>query len=434
MVEANPSYHNTKGPQPFEHLKLDNNGKILEQAYQEIGYKLIDPNGPSQIGAVHYQVSAKHYEVTTTNAAYIRPIRKKRSNLKIETEAHVTRIIIDPVTKTATGVEYYSAKNNLTKVALAHKEVIVSAGTVNSPKLLLLSGIGPANELRKHEIDVIQESAVGRNLANQVTTRGLTVMLNKTATIKSLQDIEKDCSQWLNNRSGPLTHLDVASFGALFQTSLEKSRDLPNIRVVNLGANLTPDSDKSIYSVGLPGSFYNGISIRPTLMTPKSRGYVKLNKTDPIWGRPLINPRYLEDPADLDALVYAVMKSLELFKTKAFLENGYQLVDDPLPACKQHEFSSQNYWKCVVMQMTEGEFINGGTCKMGPKHDPGAVVNPRLRVYGVKRLRVVDTSIMPSLPRGSGIAVALMIAEKASAMIKEDWKKWTCDKINESGI
>ena len=128
-----------------------------------------------------------------------------------------------------------------------------------------------------------------------------------------------------------------------------------------------------------------------------------LNEIDPLWGPPLIYPGYFSNSNDLDVLVEGVEIVLKLFNTETFKKNDLTLIKKPLHPCRQFKFGERDYWMCVMMEYTATPFHLVGTCKMGPSSDPQAVVNERLKVYGVDRLRVVDSSIMPKITRGNTI-------------------------------
>lgn len=398
---------------------LDENTQIMLDALQELGYNKTDPNSEQQIGAVENQFTAKNGVRQSTNAAFIRPVRKQRSNLIIKTHTYVKRVIIDPKTKRAIGVDVCS-KTGSSQVIYAKKEVILSAGALSSPKLLMLSGIGPKEELEKHNISLIFNSSVGRNLQNHVTLENLVFSL----TNKTLPDIDqkvKDLENYIKSHTGPLSTVGPFSIGTFLQTKYETSKTAPDtqfrITSTNLHDFLTGTSVPSFE----PYSYYDSIMVASTLLTPKSRGFIVLNDTDPIWGDPLIYPGYFQVDSDLDTLVEGIKIAMKLADTKSFHENGYNLVSFTLPACKQFKFGTGDYWKCVGMEYTTAAHHFVGTCKMGPKNDTEAVVDPRLRVYGISGLRVIDASIIPVIIRGNTNAPTIMIAEKASDMIKEEW-------------
>ena len=171
----------------------------------------------------------------------------------------------------------------------------------------------------------------------------------------------------------------------------------------------------------LPVSYYDGVNARPILIAPRSRGYLTLNETDPTWGAPLIYPGYFTDPHDLDVMIAGIRIGRKLFDTQAFKDNGFSLLNQSLPACQQHEFDSDEYWRCVARHYTSTIYHFVGTCKMGPKSDPDAVVDAKLKVHGVKGLRVVDASIMPNITRGNTNAPTIMIGEKISHLMTRFW-------------
>ena len=393
-------------------------------AFQELGYKKTDFNGPHQLGIGEYQFTAKNGVRRSTNAAFIRPIRKQRSNLFIKTQVFAKRVLIDPKTKKVIGVEYASNKNSPSQVAYVKKEVIITAGTLNSPKVLLLSGIGPKEELKKHNISLIYDSSVGRNFHNHLSAQKLAYSLPNT-TLPSFEKMKRDLELYKKSHKGPLSTIGFR-FGVFIQTnkSNDENRKLsPDIDIGVLGVSVNDLKTGTNVPTTLPCHYYDGIGFQVEVFTPKSRGAIRLNKTDPIWGNPEIYTGYYSVESDFYPLYEGIKIAMRLAKTKAFIKNGYKMLEASLPACKKFKFSSFEYWKCSGMEYPNPVHHLVGTCKMGPKSDPEAVVDPRLCVYGVHGLRVADASIIPVVTRGNTNAPTIMIAEKASDMIKEDWGK-----------
>ncbi|XP_033213780.1 glucose dehydrogenase [FAD, quinone]-like [Belonocnema kinseyi] len=408
IVKENPTYHQTGGYLSVERFPdITPDARIILRGLDEIGLKYMDVNAESQLGSMDLQTTSKNGSRQSTNKAFLRPIRDKRTNLFIKTRTVVTKVLIDVFSKKALGVVYTNTLTGKRYTVMAKKEVIVSAGSINSPKLLMLSGIGPINELQKHGIDVIQHLSVGQNLQDHVTFSGIHIEIVGRKMPSCSQRL-RDLKYYQATHRGPFSNLGVTTISGFFRTEYEKIKSAPDIQFV-----FGSDTDSIIY--------YNQLYIHPVLLTPKSVGSITLNVTDPIWGAPVIRARYFTHDLDMKRMIQGVRKALQLFNTKTFKESKFKLNETPIPPCAIYKYNSDSYWTCVIKNYSRTLYHPVGTCKMGPQKDPEAVVDPQLRIHGIENLRVIDASIMPNVVRANTNAAVIMIAEKGSNMIKETW-------------
>ncbi|XP_018571565.1 glucose dehydrogenase [FAD, quinone]-like, partial [Anoplophora glabripennis] len=419
-------YHGSGGYQTVEYFPYqDENTLAILKAYQELGLEYLDQNTERMIGTSLLQHTTRDGERLSTNGAFIRPIRNNRKNLAVQPNSHATRVLIDPKTKTAFGVEYLH-KGKLVQ-AIAHKEVILSAGSLNSPILLMLSGIGPAHHLEENNIHVLKDLAVGFNLQDHTTIDGVVFQLtNYSATIVSDEERKKDVFTWKQAREGPLSGSGPLQANAFIQTKYEKELGRPDIQISMDAVNVDNFLKNPILTYNtavLPLAYYNGLMARPILLGPESRGRVLLNSSDPVFGHPVIHANTFFEEIDLLRIVEGAKQSLNLENTEIFKHYGIEVNRTPLPACEHLYFGTDEYWACVAMAYTTTIFHPVGTCKMGPKHDVSAVVDSELRVHGIKNLRVIDASIMPKIVHGNTNAAVIMIGERGSDFVKSAWLK-----------
>lgn len=426
-IEAHDrQYHSVGGPLNVERFEyVDVNTLMIVQAFKEKGLPVTDFNGPQQLGTDIAQSTSKDGRRWSANTAYIRPIRDRRPNLNVVPGAFVTKIVIDPISKTAIGVQYI--KNDAYYTVYARKEVILSAGALNSPKILMLSGVGPAEHLQSLNIPVLANLKVGFNLQDHATTDAFIYSLsNKTSTLIDGQTLISEVynyQQQCCKKHGSLSSTTTLNAIAFIKTHFAYD-DAPDIQFHFDGRNVQEFySDPTTYlsSFVLPISYYDGIAARPLLLTPKSRGYILLNHTDPLFGQPLIYSNFFTVKEDLDTLVASLQYAVSLEETEAFRASGARVLRVPVEACTGFPWGTYDYFACLFTSYTSTIYHPVGTCKMGPKWDHEAVVDPKLKVYGIKKLRVIDASIMPKIVRGNTNAPTLMIAEKASDLIKEEW-------------
>lgn len=358
--------------------------------------------------------------------------KKKRKNLHILTNSRVTKILIDPKSKTAYGVEFQTKGRKFT--IYASKEVILSAGPIESPHLLMLSGVGPADHLTSIGIDVIKDLKVGETLYDHISFPGLTFLLNGTQLtlverkIASIQNIV----QYTQFGDGPLSSLaGVETLGYIKTNVSEELGDIPDIELIGSCASLASDQGNIVAKgIHLADWLYNDIykpienlesfTVLFMLLHPKSKGSLRLASKNP-YKQPKLYGNYLTDSKDVATTVAAIRYIIKLIDTPPFKKYGATLYKKKYANCAHYDFDSDKYWECAVRTVTSTLHHQIATCKMGPNTDQTAVVDPELRVHGIKSLRVADSSIIPSTIAAHTNAPAIMIGEKAADFIKLTW-------------
>jgi choline dehydrogenase len=424
-IAANSKYHAVGGLLNVQRFPYkDKNAQFIVDAFEELGYKETDFNGGAQTGVMLNQFTQKDGSRMSTNRAFISPFRNKRKNLKVVTNIRVTNILIYPNNKTAYGVEYAWEKGRQIKGKVyANKEVIVSAGAIKSPHLLMLSGIGPQSTLDSVGIEVIEDLQVGQNLQDHIACAGLEIKLgDKQQTLSSDQKTLQDIRQYAYHRRGPLSGTgSLEASGYIKSRFAEPTIDYPDIQYF-LPPQAVFNTSAGEVHFKTPFSEYNHILFQPGVMSAKSIGHITIKNKDPFL-QPIIVPNYFENITDLNIMIDALnFVANNLSNTKVFKDAGMSLDKTPLPDCVHLEFGTNDYWTCLARNYTQTLHHFSGTCKMGPDRDPAAVLDSRLRVRGVRHLRVVDASIIPVLGNSNTNAPVIMIAEKASDMIKEAWQ------------
>nr|XP_023022650.1 glucose dehydrogenase [FAD, quinone]-like [Leptinotarsa decemlineata] len=357
---------------------------------------------------------------------------KYRRNLLVALQSFTKKIIIDKKSRIATGVEVV-IENRMLKL-YAKKEIIVSAGSINSPQLLMLSGIGPKHHLEELGVDVIEDLPVGKNLQDHMIFMGFTVELNNNALkLKhSLHQID-DIYKYFLNRSGDLARISITNLVGFINTKNDSI--YPDIQFHHI--IYVPDDRYLLPLLGEAMGFRDEVTQRkqdfnkkyptlefiPTLLNPKSNGEIYLRTNDP-FEKPMIRSGYFTDigDEDINVLLGGIRFAEKVVESDPFKKHDPKILRANLPACDVFQFRSDEYWKCALRHLSTTLYHQAGTCKMGPLNDNSSVVDSRLKVHGIKNLRVVDGSIMPKIVSGNTQAPIMMIGHKAGVMITEDWR------------
>ena len=387
-------FHGQAGPLHVEDRRYTH---PLTEAWVEsavaAGFKPNDDfNGAEQEGAGLYQVTCKKGRRWSVAKAYLEPVAD-RSNLTVRTGALAERVVVED--GRAVGVAYRSGGQTLT--AYAEAEVVLSGGAVNTPQLLMLSGIGPATHLREVGVDVVHDLAgVGQNLHDHPAAP----MVFHTKGISDLADHNNlvNFARAKATGTGPLVS-NIGEGGGFW-----RSRD--DLAAPDLQAHVAPSG---FWDNGMHEPTTRKFTVAPTLVNVASRGQLRLRSTDPRW-HPEIDPAYYDDQADLDAMTSGVRRLLETVRGGPLA--GY--LDSPaMPA--QKDPTDAEIVEHIRMH-SQTLYHPVGTCAMGTGEQ--SVVDPELRVRGLDGLRVVDASVMPAVPRGNTNAPTIMIGERAADLIR----------------
>ena len=383
--------HGTGGPLNVADLRCVNPlTEVFLNACEAAGIgKNADFNGATQAGAGFYQVTQKNGARASASDAYLKPALR-RGNLTVWTQVQAARLMIEE--GRAVGVEFFQKQSQDRQQVRAGREVILCAGAIGSPQLMLLSGIGPREQLEALGIRVaVDLEGVGGNLQDH---------LNIGQSFHSTQDISLSNAENIPNvlkymfkKTGPLTS-NVAEAGAFL-----KSR--PELEECDLQLHFAP---VHFVEHGLKNPPGHGFSLGAVLLTPKSMGRIYLRSADPR-AAPAIDPSYLSEEEDMTPLREGLKMVWKLLES------------NPFDAYRGKAVYEKQDTASYVRAHAETLYHPVGTCKMG--QDASSVVDAELRVYGVAGLRVADASVMPRIVRGNTNAPVMMIGEKAARMILE---------------
>lgn len=393
-------WHGTDGPLGVSDLPNPQPmTRAFVQSCQQAGIPYShDFNGERQAGCGVYQTTTKNARRCSASVGYLKPALK-RPNLTVETGCLVKKITFTG--NRATGVAYFNGKEQ--RIARADSEVIVTSGAIGTPKVMMLSGIGPAAHLREHGVEVVHDlPGVGENLNDHF---GIDIVGELTGHT-SLDKYNKPHwavwagLQYMLFRTGPITS-NVVEGGAFWHSG--DTSGLPDLQFHFLAG---AGAEAGVPGV-TPGT--SGITLNSYTVRPKSRGTVRLRSNDPA-DMPIVDPNFLAEPDDLKTSVEGVKISREIFSQPALQKHlrAIRFPDDSVKTQQDYEDFARQYGRTSYHPTC--------TCKMGT--DEMAVVDPELRVRGLDGIRICDSSVMPSLIGSNTNAPTIMIAEKASDLVR----------------
>ncbi len=390
---------NQKAPRPISRAFVEANTQMQIRETQDF-------NAGDNTGAALFQTSIFHStqkngERCSAAAAYLHPVMDSRPNLTVITKARATRILFEG--KRAVGVAYRVGKQ--THEARAEREVILSAGAFQSPQLLMLSGVGRSQDLKRHGIEMVHDlQGVGQNLQDHLdfilaykTKDTDNIGLGLRATVKLVQEIFR----WRRDGNSMVAS-SIAEAGSFFKS--DPSVERPDLQT-HFVISIVDDHARKLH-------LGHGYSCHVCNLRPYSRGEVFLQSADPM-AAPGIDPRFLSDERDLDILIKGAKKTREILQAPAMRPYIHKELFGV------HDTMTDAEWENAIRARADTVYHPVGTCKMGG--DEMAVVDPKLKVHGLEGLRVADASIMPLLISGNTNAPTIMIGEKCAEMIKAEY-------------
>nr|AYV88989.1 glucose dehydrogenase [Tetranychus truncatus] len=423
--QGDPGYHGTTGPLTVTPLQdtFDVDKAFLE-GVRQYGLKVGDLNGEDQEKFMYSRFTIRDGKRCSTARAYLGPASGRR-NLHVVIFARVNKVLFD-ANKRAIGVEF--DKDGGKFQVFARQEVILSAGALNTPQLLMLSGIGPREQLAKFNIPLVQHSpGVGNNLQEHAFTLLMFTTKFGSSFVYTRIRTAVDAAKYAFGGTGSFASpgLNVIGFWRsplaydarpdiqIHELDYIPGGSFPNF-VLGYILNLNRDV---LFKYLAPYSLSDGTMYAVTLVRPRSTGTVRLASANPR-DAPIIDYNLFQDPRDLEAMVQGCKLILNITQTPAMRAIDTKQFNTPLIPCSRYPFNSDPYLRCLVQTLTYTIYHPTSTAKMGNDDDQMAVLDPYLRVRGVAGLRVIDASAMPEVPTGNTNVPTIVLAERAADLIK----------------
>lgn len=417
IKDLDPKYHSSGGIWDVTHIKkLNNLTRLWIEAGKEAGYGYNpDYNGEKQEGVSITQQSVTPNGVRASTANFLYSVLLKRPNLHLITCAHVNKVIFEGNKAVGVDVDFYLKGK---RFIYATKEVILSAGAINTPKILILSGVGPKEHLKSFDIPVIADLPVGKNLQDHPTIPFEYDSKIPSITLDELEETGKLIDYYLKgDNEMASTMLQGTGF---FNTKYNKNK-YPDIQL-----HFVPISSNCQFYIKFLGTLPQfcdpknstkwGIAFVVVLLHEKSSGSVQLASKDP-YKDPIIDLGFYQNPEDRKVILEGVKIVEKLMNTSALkgVHNGLKNNGNP------HPEGSEKYWEWVLDHFGGHLYHPTSTCRMG-KDIKDSVVTDKLKIHGLQNIRIIDASIMPHIVSGNTAAATVMIGEKGADLIKEEYK------------
>ncbi|XP_011140802.2 glucose dehydrogenase [FAD, quinone] isoform X2 [Harpegnathos saltator] len=391
---------------------------VILEAIKELNYDIGNMNKKLTTGFMKVQLTMENGERWSSEKILH---KKCKYSPVILTHTFATKVLVN--LNKAEGIEFVRFGSKYT--AVAKKGVILSAGVIESPKLLMLSGIGPRKHLNDLNIHVINDLPVGQNLVDHILTGVDLVTLNVSLGLNLFQILNpvSALNYFLFGR-GQWTSTAIEVLGTFHSVANKNKSAIPDLQLMVLSLGISNDngiifkkamgfSDEVYNKYFTPLLYENTIIIAPILLHPKSSGELRLRSNNP-FDKPLIDPQYLSNEDDIETLVEGLYFVKDLLETNALRAYSASLNKKSFPGCENETFDTREYWRCYIRHLTLTAYHPAGTCRMGD------VVDTSFKVHNMTNLYVVDASVLPLLPSGNINAAVIALAQKASRIFRNE--------------